>query len=135
MVFHKNLSDSKFYHVSRHLLGILADLNNVVVCVRSILPQIFNSSSFFFKFLGTILRTSITISSPSCSTPFFLNITGKIPVFVYFFVYFHSFFFCVLMEHQNIQDSFFFELLLFYLLFISYFFLSLRVFHTSFKSE
>ena len=49
MVFHWSLSDTKSPQVSRILLGILADLNNVVVWMISSCPQISKLSSAFTK--------------------------------------------------------------------------------------
>ena len=55
--------------VSWPLLGIPADLNNVVVWIVSILPLIYNSSSSFSKHLGTVLSTTTSLS---CFISFFL---------------------------------------------------------------
>ena len=60
MIFHWSPSDSNFPQVSRTLLSILADLNNAVVCMVSILSLISISPSFFFELLGNV--PSITIA-------------------------------------------------------------------------
>ena len=61
MIFHRILSDNKSLQVSRTLLGILADLNNVVVWMVSTLPCISKSSSHFINPLVTAPRAPITI--------------------------------------------------------------------------
>ena len=61
MVFHRNLSVGKSSQVSRTLPCILADLNNTVVWMVSIRPQISNSSSPFIKPLGIVASAPITI--------------------------------------------------------------------------
>ena len=53
-IVHWSLSDRKSPQVSRTLLSILANLNNAVVWIVSILPLIFNSSSSLFKPLGMV---------------------------------------------------------------------------------
>ena len=50
--FHRNSSDIKSLQVSKTFLSILADLNNAVVCMVSILPLILNLISFFSKPMG-----------------------------------------------------------------------------------
>ena len=66
MVFHWSLSDSNSPQVSRTLLSILADLNNVVVWMVSTCPLISKSSSPFTKPLGIIpsalITTGITVN-------------------------------------------------------------------------
>ena len=62
VVFHRRVSDSMFFQVSRTLLSIWADLNNVVVCMVTILLLISNSFSLFFKLLETIPNTPIIIN-------------------------------------------------------------------------
>ena len=61
MVFSWRLSDSKSLLVSRILLGILANLCNVVVGMVSTHPLISNSVFPLTKSLGTILSTSVVI--------------------------------------------------------------------------
>ena len=63
MVFHWSLCDSKFPQVSRTLLSILADLNNVVEWIVSTRPLISKSSSPFNYPLvtGPKVRTTIGI--------------------------------------------------------------------------
>ena len=65
MVFYQSLSDSKFLQVSMTLLGILADLNDVLVWMVSAYPLIFNSSSPLTKLLGTVPTVPITIGTTS----------------------------------------------------------------------
>ena len=61
MFFQLSLSNSKSPQVSRTLLSILTDLNNVVVWIVSIYPLIFNSFSSLPKLLGTVPSAPITI--------------------------------------------------------------------------
>ena len=61
MVFLWNLSDSKSSQVSRILLSILADLNNVVVWIIFTRPLISKSSSLFNNPSVTVPRAPITI--------------------------------------------------------------------------
>ena len=62
MVFHWSLSDSKFSQVTRTLLSILTDLNNVVIWMVSTRPLISKSSSPFMNPLVTVSRELITIA-------------------------------------------------------------------------
>ena len=75
-IFHWSLSDSKSTQIIRILLSILADLNNSVACIVSILLQISNSSSLFSKH-------SVTVPS-SAGVPFyvpqFFQLSSKIQV-------------------------------------------------------
>ena len=61
VAFHGSLSDSKSYQVSRTLLSILADLNNVVVWMVTTRPLISMSSSLFNNPLVTVQRAPIII--------------------------------------------------------------------------
>ena len=61
MVFYWSLSNSKSLQVSRTLLSILADLNNVVVWIVSTRPLFSKSSSPFINHLVTVPRAPITI--------------------------------------------------------------------------
>ena len=61
MVFHWSLSDSKFLQVSRPLLSILVNLNNVVVWIVSTHPFISTSSSSSTNPLVTVPSASFTI--------------------------------------------------------------------------
>ena len=61
MVFHWCLSDSKSPQVSRTLLSILADHNNVVVWMVSTRPLISKSSSHLTNPLLIVPRAPITI--------------------------------------------------------------------------
>ena len=61
MVFHWSLSNSKSPQVSRTLLSILADLNNVVVSMISAPPPTYNSSSLFTKTLRIVPSAPIPI--------------------------------------------------------------------------
>ena len=60
MVSHWSLSENKYPQVSRTLLSILADLNNAVVLIVSILPVISKSSSPCTKPLVTVQRAPIS---------------------------------------------------------------------------
>ena len=60
VVFHKNLSDSKSHQVFRNHLSILADVNNTVICMISILPLLFNSSRLFPSLLEPLQEEPIT---------------------------------------------------------------------------
>ena len=61
MVFHFSLRDSKFLHVSRTLLSILAVLNNVVVWMISTCPPTSKSSSPFSNPLVIVPNAPIGI--------------------------------------------------------------------------
>ena len=76
--FYWSLIDCKFPHVSRTLLSILANLNNVVVWMVLSLSLISNSSNPFSKRLGTIpsAATSVDISVTFMSS-------GKVQVYVF----------------------------------------------------
>ena len=67
-----NLSGWKSPHVSRTFLSIFADLNNVLVKIVLICPQIYNSSSPLSLHLGTVPSVSITIATPVCCIAFFV---------------------------------------------------------------
>ena len=73
MVSHWSLSDSKSPQVSRTLLGILANLNNAVVCTDSARCLIIKSSSPF---------TNPLVTAPSAPVTIGINVTFM----------FHSFF-------------------------------------------
>ena len=60
MVFHGSLSDSKSPQVSRILLHILANLNNVVIWMVSTCSLIFKFSSPFIILLVTVPSAPIT---------------------------------------------------------------------------
>ena len=61
MVSHWNLSDRKSPQVSRTLLSILADVNNVVVSIVSTRPLIFMSCSPYTNPLVIVPSAPITI--------------------------------------------------------------------------
>ena len=61
VVFHWRVGDSKSPQVSRTQPNILADLNNAVVWMVLVLPQISKSSSSFSKLLEAVLSAPITI--------------------------------------------------------------------------
>ena len=69
MVFHWSFSDSKSPRVSQTLLRIQADLN-VVVCMGSIFPLIYNSFSLLSKYFRTV---------PSESTKIIITVTLIFP--------------------------------------------------------
>ena len=62
MVFHWSLSYSKSLQVSWTLLSILPNLNNAVVSMVSISPDISKSSSYLINPLVTVPSAPITIS-------------------------------------------------------------------------
>ena len=77
MIFHWSLGDSKSLQVSRTLLSILADLNNIVVWMVSTRPL--------------ISRPSIPFDNPSVTIPiapiaFGINVTF---MFLCYYYYFH----------------------------------------------
>ena len=61
MVFHCSSGDSKSPQVSRTLLNILTDLNNVVIWIVSARLLISKSSCPFINTLGTVPSALITI--------------------------------------------------------------------------
>ena len=61
LVFHWGLSDSKSPQISRTLLSILSDLNNVVMWIFSACPSISNSWNPFTKLLMFVPSAGITI--------------------------------------------------------------------------
>ena len=61
MISHLSLRDSKSPQVTRTLLSILADFNNVVVWMVSTHPLIFKSFSSFINLLMTVSSAPITI--------------------------------------------------------------------------
>ena len=84
VVFHRRLDGSKSFRVSWTLLGILADLNNAVVWIVSILPLISNSSRLFSKPLETVLSAPTT----TCITVTFMFQRSK-----YLYIFWLSFIF------------------------------------------
>ena len=95
IVFHWSLSDRKFSQVSRTLLSILADLNNVVVWMVLILPSISNSCRPLSKSLGTVPSALITIGIIIALMFYTLRISLARSKFLSFFLVFsfcfHSF--------------------------------------------
>ena len=79
MVFNWILSDSKFLQVSRTLLGILAELNNVIVWMVSTRPLISKFSNPFDYASVTVARASITIG---------INVTFMFHCFCFVFIFF-----------------------------------------------
>ena len=73
-----NLRDSKSLRVSRTLLSILADVNNIVVCTALIWPPF------------QVRQLQLVLPSPLCSIAFlyFFFFFGKVYVLVSFFVFF-----------------------------------------------
>ena len=67
-----SLSDSKFPHIFRTLLSILADLKRAMIWIISILPLISSSSSFFSNPLETFQghQPQLLWRPPSRSTVF-----------------------------------------------------------------
>ena len=60
--------------VFRTLLSILTDHNNAALCMVSIHPLIYNSSSLLLKFWGPfqVHQLQLVLLSPLCSTAFFV---------------------------------------------------------------
>ena len=90
MVFHWNISDSKFPKVSRTLRSILADLNNAVVWMVSTHPIISKSSSPCSSSLVTVPSAPITV------TFMFHSFLSSRPRFSYLFPFSLSFSFILL---------------------------------------
>ena len=110
MVFHWSLSDRKFTQVSRTLLNILADLNNVDFQMVSILPLI--SDSCRLPPPHQLVRDRFT-----CTSHDWYHRHLNVPQFVCFFVclfvlfcLFVCFFFSILKQ----EPYFIFVFLLFY---------------------
>ena len=79
-----NLNDSKSPQITRNLLSILANLNNAVVRIVSILSLIPNFSNLFSKLLGTVLRVSTIIGITfTLLYQSFFQFSGKVQIFVY----------------------------------------------------
>ena len=90
LFFNWTLSDSKSLQISRTLQSILADLNNAVVWIVSILPLTYSFLNLFPRPFGNIPMALITIGITvtfMCHS-FFLP-SGKIQVFVCLFAFFH----------------------------------------------
>ena len=83
MVFHWNLSDSKSLQVTRTLLSIPADLDNVIVWMMSTRPFISKSSS-------------------SCTNPLLTVPSAQITIGITVTVMFHRFFFSSLAMYYQI---------------------------------
>ena len=97
MVFHRGLNDSKSPQISRTLLSVLADLNNIEVCMISSNPLIFKSSSPCTSPLVTgwiIIGITVTFMCHS-----FFQFPSKVQVLTFLFTFFsassHFFFFFV----------------------------------------
>ena len=80
-----SLSDNKSPRVSWTLLSILADLNNAVIWMVSILPLIFNSSSLVSKPLETVPSAQITIGITV--TFMFHNVLSSLTKSQYLFIF------------------------------------------------
>ena len=106
VVFYWNRNISKFTHVSRTLLSILADSNNAVVWMVSILPLISSATRPLSKPLRTV-PNALTVS---------VTVTPCLFGFFFFFVLWHgpsiwlSFCFllislCSSLKRQNLLDG------------------------------
>ena len=104
MVFHWNFSDNKSSQVSRTLLSILADLNNVVVWMVASRPLISKSTSSSTIFLVTLLRAPITIAITVTfmfhSFPF--QFSNKVEILISFFTFFQ--FYSVISRNSKIHN-------------------------------
>ena len=111
--FFWSLKESSSLQVSRTLLSILANLNNAVLWMVSILPPIFDSSNPLFNALETVpsAPTTIGITVTWMFHRFFL-VLWQSPIFVYLFTFF-SFYFAVCWNGKihNTASSLFFILL------------------------
>ena len=84
--FHRSPCESMSLQFSRN---VLADLNNFTVCLVSILPLIWNSSSLFPNFWGLFQVNQIQLVPPSSTCIIvFLLLSGKVQVFVNLFTFF-----------------------------------------------
>ena len=102
---------SKSPQVSRTLLSILANLNNVVVIMVSILLLISNSSSLSSKTLWTVSSVPVTIRNVVILyVPQFLFLVLWV-VKAYIYLFFLFFLLCGRPEWQNPIDKFSFYLL------------------------
>ena len=112
MVFHWSLSGSQSPQVSRTRLNILANLDNAVVWIVSILPLISHSSYPFTKPLGTVPRVPITIGTTVIFM--FHNFFSSLTRSKYLFLISFSLVFTLSFA------KFLIRLVIFYLLFIFY---------------
>ena len=80
MFFHWSLSDSKSPQVSRTLLSILADLNNVIVWMVSTRPLFSNSPNTFTNRFGIVQSVPITIG---------ISVTFMFPIIFFFLVLYY----------------------------------------------
>ena len=101
MVFHWSLSDSKSPQVFRTLRGILAVLNNAVVCMVSTRPPTSKSSSPFNNPLVTILNSPIAIGIiVTCMFHSFFNSLARSRYLSFFS---HSFSFIVVSRDSKVD--------------------------------
>ena len=109
-----SLNDSKSPQISKTLLPILADLNNVVVWMVSTCPLFFKSSSAFNNPTMTVPKDPITIG---IIVPFmvhsFFQFPSNVKVFILLFIFF-QFYSMVSRDSKviNIANSFLLLLLL-----------------------
>ena len=89
MVSYRSLSDCKSPQVSRTLLSILSDLNNVVVWMASTRPIIAKSSSPCINPLVTVTREPITIGIiVTFMFHNFLKFRSKVHIVILIFIFF-----------------------------------------------
>ena len=106
MVFYWILSDSKYYQVSRTLLSILTDLNNVVIGTVSTRPLISKSSCSYIKLLSTVTSASITFGITVTfmfRSLFFFSFSRKVLVLISLFTFFQ--FYCVVTRNSKVHYS------------------------------
>ena len=90
MVFHWKLIDNKSSKVSRALVSILADLNNAVVWIISILPLILRPSSLSSNPFWTVWRVPRIIAITVTMKFHFLSSLSRSKYSLFVFFDFHS---------------------------------------------
>ena len=90
MVYHWNLSDSKFPQFSRSLLSILADLNNAVVWMAS--TRLLISKSLYQFFSDCTKSTNYNWYHRHFHVPQFFQFSSKIQVLIFLFTFFQFYF-------------------------------------------
>ncbi len=105
MVFYWSMSVSMSLHVSRTLLSILADHNNELVQIVSVLHQISCKPVFFFFFLAFCDCSKCTNYKLESHLPNFFFFT-QIQMFIFLLFYF-LFILCCISKVHEMTSSFF----------------------------